>query len=93
MLIVKLYPICEHRDIWSFREQPGTSPVRVRVPKGSKLREVRGMGQCMSLVLFVPNPTNKLFLGGWPANAIMREVGAGGRFRLVKTKGRECVTG
>lgn len=93
-MLVDLWPICTDRGIYSFREQPNTSPLRVRVPPGSRLREVRGMGSCMSLVLFVPSPDDGMLLGGWPANHVMAEARkTGGRFREVKTKGRERVTG
>lgn len=92
-MLISLFPICTARNIWSFRPQPDTTPVQVRVPKGSKLREVRGMGLGMSTLLFVPSEWDKLCLGGWPANAVWREAQAGGRFKLVKTKGRERVTG
>lgn len=86
-MTVSLYPICEDRGIWSFRPQPGATPVAVRVPKGSVLREVRGLGTD----LYVPSQWDQLQLIRWPANAIMRELG--GRFALVKTKGCERVTG
>lgn len=92
-MTISLYPICTDRGIWSFRPQDGTSPLRVRVPKGSVLREVRGMGLGMSVLLFVPSPDDDMLLGGWPANQVMREAQTGGRFALVKTKGRERVTG
>ena len=93
MLTVNLWPICTDRGIYSFREQPGATPVAVRVPEGSVLREVRGMGLGMSVLLFVPSEWDKLCYGGWPANAVWREAKPGGRFALVKTKGRERVTG
>lgn len=43
-MTINLWPICTDRGIWSFRPQPGTSPVAVRVPKGSKLLPVAGLG-------------------------------------------------
>lgn len=88
-MTISLYPICTDRGIWSFREQPGTSPVAVRVPKGSVLREVRGLGTD----LYVPSLWDRLQLIRWNANQVMREAQTGGRFALVKTKGRERVTG
>lgn len=83
-MVISLYPIDERRGIWSFREQPGATPLRVRVPAKSVLREVRGMGLGMSRLLFVPHETDTLFLGGWCANSVMREATReGGRFSLI----------
>lgn len=84
---IPIYPISEDRGIWSFRPQPGAEPVLVRVPKGSKLLPVAGLG----IDLYVPSQWDQLQLIRWPANAVMRELG--GRFALVNTKGRERVTG
>lgn len=86
-MLISLYPICTTRGIWSFRPQPGAEPVLVRVPAGSKLLPVAGLG----LDLYVPSLWDQLQFIRWPANAVMRELG--GRFALVKTKGRERVTG
>lgn len=78
-MVVKLYLICEARGIWSFREQPNATPVRARVPRGSSLLPVQGLG----LELFVPSAGDKLQRHAWNANAVMREARQGGRFKLV----------
>lgn len=75
-MVIHLYPINENRGIWSFRPQPNAKAIRVRVPAGSALREVKTVG----LVLFVPGE-DPAVLGGWSANQVMREIG--GRFSLV----------
>lgn len=83
-MIVSVYPIDEHRGIWSFREQPNTAPTRVRVPAKSVLREVKTVG----LLLFVAGADPRV-RAGWPANAVMSEASReGGRFSVV---GREVL--
>lgn len=78
-MTISLYAIDATRGIWSFREQPNASPVRVRVPRGSRLKLVKSVG----LVLFVPGE-DPCVLGGWSANQVMREArGKGGRFSVV----------
>lgn len=89
MVIVALYPICEIRGIWSFREQPGATPVRVRVPRGSTVLPVQGLG----LELFVPAVADPLQRHAWNANAVMREVSQGGRFKLVGKTSAELAVG
>lgn len=86
-MVVSIYAISIPRNIWSFREQPDAEPVRVRVPRGSKLLPVVGLG----LDLYVPSEWDRLQLIRWSANQVMREA-KGGRFKLVKTNGRERIT-
>lgn len=68
-MVVSVYPICESRGIWSFTPQPGAEPVRVRAPKGCKLREIKSWGTELS----VPT-SDKLVRQLWSANEVMRSV-------------------
>lgn len=78
-MVVLIYPIA--KDVWSFREQDG-EPVRVEVPKGSELLEVRTVG----LMLFVPNATFPFIRGGWNPRQTIAEAGRlGGRFKFALT--------
>lgn len=78
-MVISIFPIDASRGIWSFREQPGTEAVRVRVPPGSRLREVKSVG----MLLFVPG-SDPLIRLAWSANDTMREASReGGRFSRV----------
>lgn len=77
-MTISIFPIGE-RD-FSFRKQPGVKPVRVRVPRGSSLLEVKGLG----LELFVPIQTDQLVRFAWNPRAVVAEASReGGRFKLV----------
>ena len=86
-MTIKLFPIDATRGIYSFHPQPDASPLRIRVPRGSVLREVKTVGR----LLFVPG-SDPLVRLAWSANDTVREAKSGGRFQLVKTKDRERVT-
>lgn len=77
-MVISIYPI--DNRAFSFRKQPGVKPVRVRVPRGSELLEVKGLG----LELFVPSQTDQLVRGAWNPRAVLAEASReGGRFKLV----------
>lgn len=88
-MVVAIYPICERRNIWSFRPQPGAKPVKVRAPRGSSLLEVKGLG----LELFVPAAADPLQRHAFHANQVMRAARQGGRFKLVGANKAECAVG
>jgi hypothetical protein len=76
-MVVSIYPLAPR--VWSFREEPGAEPVEVKVPDGSEVLPVRGLG----LDLFVPSEGDELQRIRWSANSVMREAQLGGRFKLV----------